>query len=300
MVSFTTGVFPQMFYESTIFRTIFRPLRYITMPKAMLKRNFSSLLRTVRLLYLLDYLRFHYFRIKKHAVNKQFLKEHPAIVMPPDYLIYESFQLDYRKYYTDSIETAHWLADCWKSHAQRYNANILDWGCGPARIIRHLPSILGGTSVYYGTDYNKKTIAWCQKNIAGVNFSCNELAPPLDFNEQFFHLVYGISIFTHLSEPLHRQWIDELNRVLVPGGILLITTQGKAFRSKLSPAETAAFDRGNLVVRGKVKEGHRTFSAFQPEAYMRQLLTGFEIIEFQEGDSIRRPQQDVWLVRKVC
>ena len=34
----------------------------------------------------------------------------PNVELSPDYLIYESYQINYQKYYTESIKTAKWLA----------------------------------------------------------------------------------------------------------------------------------------------------------------------------------------------
>ena len=264
----------------------------------MVKNSISAFLRSIRLLYWSDYLVFFINKIRFHKKNRQFVKKNPAVVLPPDYLIYESFQLDYKKYYTDSIETAEWLTRLFRKHSDLYNVNILDWGCGPARIIRHLPALIGNSSVFFGTDYNGHTIDWCRKNIPGITFSVNNIAPPLDYNDQLFHIIYGISIFTHLSEPMHQKWIKELHRVLVPGGVLVFTTQGNAFCSKLTSSELSDFTKGSLVVRGKVKEGHRTYSAFQPVTYMHDLLKDFVILEHVEGESEVRPQQDIWIVKK--
>lgn len=266
----------------------------------MIKTGISSLLRTFRLLHLSDFLRYKIQKIKNSKKNNQFLRQNPGIILPPDYLIYESFQLDYEKYYTDSIATTEWLTGLFRKHISAYALNLLDWGCGPARIIRHMPAILGNTCFYYGTDYNPRTIDWCKRTIKGVHFSKNELHPPLDYNDAFFHIIYGISIFTHLSAPMHQAWSQELQRVLSPGGILLLTTQGNAFRMKLTEEERKSFDAHQLVVRGKVKEGHRIFSAFQPEPLMRQLFESLILVEHQPGQvTDGRPQQDVWIFKKV-
>lgn len=268
------------------------------LPVIVMKKFLSRILRKLRLIYIMDYGVYYYQKMKNFRQNKSFIKKHPGVSMPPDYLIYESFQLDYQKYYTDSLETARWLSGLFSEHSPVYNINILDWGCGPARIVRHLPGLMGNNNVFFGTDYNAATIRWCRDHIPGVTFTLNGLEPPLDFSDGFFHIVYGISIFTHLSGPMHEQWIRELHRVLTPGGILLLTTQGAAFRQKLQSSELSGFDAGHLVVRGQVKEGHRTFSAFQPEIYFRRLCKEFEVVDFQPGSGTERPQQDVWILKK--
>src|SRR5690606_21036025 len=113
----------------------------------------------------------------------------------------------------------------------------------------------------YGTDYNRKSIEWCSDNLKGINFNNNKLEADLPWAKNYFDIVYGLSIFTHLSETLHFDWFKELMRVLKPEGIFLFTTQGNNFTIKLTEQELKLFRKGELVIRGKVTEGHRTYSA---------------------------------------
>ena len=115
-----------------------------------------------------------------------------------------------------------------------------------------------------------------------------------------FDVIYGISIFTHLSEQLHYDWTAELLRILKPGGILFLTTQGNAFKPKLSEEEIGHFNKNRLVIRGKVKEGHRTYSAFQPPAFMTKLFANATVLEHIERpiESGRSLPQDIWIVTK--
>jgi ubiquinone/menaquinone biosynthesis C-methylase UbiE len=259
----------------------------------------SNALRHTRLIYSFDHLRFHFERSKNRSKNKEFLKENPGIALPPDYLMYESFQLDYRQYFTESRNTAQWLYALFLKHGLKEPARVLDWGCGPARIIRHLPALMSENSRFFGTDYNLESVAWCQNNIPGIEFSRNTLKPPLAYDKDSFDAIYGISIFTHLSEEMHMAWSEELQRVLNPGGLLLLTSQGESFKTKLLDTEIRDFEQGKLVVRGKVREGHRTFSAFHPPAYFKGLFQDMEVMEHlvRKGDK-GKPQQDVWIFRK--
>jgi ubiquinone/menaquinone biosynthesis C-methylase UbiE len=124
----------------------------------MKKGKISNLLRGLGLIYIADWVRYCVQKFKNRNINKVFKSKHPTVKLPPDYLIYESFQLSYQKYYTESIETAKWLSGHLKKHIDLKDKKILDWGCGPGRIIRHLPNVIGNGCTYFGTDYNKKSI----------------------------------------------------------------------------------------------------------------------------------------------
>ncbi len=139
----------------------------------MKKGQISNLLRGLGLIYFTDWVRYYIQKFKNRKINKEFKLKNPDVKLPPDYLIYESFQMNYQKYYTDSIETANWLKDHFKKHIDLKGKRILDWGCGPGRIIRHLPDVIGNSCEYFGTDYNKKSIDWCSKNLSGIKFNNN-------------------------------------------------------------------------------------------------------------------------------
>ena len=260
----------------------------------------SNLLRQLGILFYTDKIRFYIHYLKTYKERSQFKKENPDVALPSPYLMYESFQLNYKQYYLGSKDSALWLINHFKKHIDLKNVNILDWGCGPARIIRHFPELLDKSCSIYGTDYNSKTIAWNKKAIPGVNFNLNDTLPPLPYVNDSFDIVYGISIFTHLSEDLHYKWFNELVRISKNGGILFLTLQGSAFKAKLTPEEQIIFDSARLLVKGNTKVGHRTFSAFQPVEFVRTLVGTHHILEHIAGDVINeKPQQDIWIIRVI-
>lgn len=265
------------------------------------KSDISAMLRKAGLLSLSDVAVFYIQKLKNRAANERFRKEHPDVALPPDYLMYESFQLNYHKYFVESIESAKWIADLFAKHTLLQNKKVLDWGCGPGRVIRHMPAVFGHNCEFYGTDYNKDSIEWCRKNLPGIVFNHNSLEAKLPYGDNYFDCVYGISIFTHLSEAMHLAWAKELLRVLKPGGIMLQTMQGDNFISKLTKAEWEVYKLGQIVVRGNVKEGHRMYSAFHPAAFVRQLFVGAEVLEHivRSPENNRALPQDVWIVRKI-
>jgi predicted SAM-dependent methyltransferase len=121
----------------------------------------------------------------------------------------------------------------------------------------------------------------------------------LEYESDFFDVIYATSVFTHLSEEMHFAWIEELLRILKKQGIILITTHGDNCKSKLTSKEKKSFEEGKLVIRGNVNEGHRTFAAYQPAQFMRKLFSDFEILDHvtRESEGNYFPQ-DVWIAKK--
>lgn len=266
--------------------------------KSGLKIKVSRLLRKLGVLLISDKLRFMHLHLKKLRERRHFIAQNPDISIPPAYLIYESFDLNYDSYYFASRKTASWLLDHFRKYIDLSNINILDWGCGPARIVRHLPDLLDPSCGIYATDYNPGSIEWNRKHIKGVNFNLNAISPPLPYVNDSFNVIYGISIFTHLPEELHFSWFHELIRISKNNGILFLTLHGKSFKIKLTDDENKKFDSGALIIRGNTKAGHRTFTSFHPPDFVHRLVEGHQVVEHIEGEVINnKPQQDIWIIR---
>jgi len=103
-------------------------------------------------------------------------------------------------------------------------ARVLDFGCGPGRVITALQP-RHPNAVFHGSDIDPEAIAWDQANLAhAAAFAVNGHAPPLPYSDAEFDFIYSISIFTHLPEDHQFAWLADLRRVLKPGGLLLTTT----------------------------------------------------------------------------
>jgi SAM-dependent methyltransferase len=103
---------------------------------------------------------------------------------------------------------------------------VLDWGCGCGRVSRYfLP--LPGVSVA-GVDVDPENVAWCRANLPGGAWDVVPLRPPTDLPTAGFDLAFGVSVFTHLGEPEQFAWLEELRRVVRPGGLALMTFHGEA------------------------------------------------------------------------
>ncbi len=277
-------------------------------PAKRLRFAAIRVIRRAGLLAAADYGRFQLRRWQTAAANRDFLDRHPEFVPPPEDLAFDAYNhVDWHRYHEGGRLHAAFFARIVREALPDTLLSVLEWGCGPGRIIRHLPAQLGGRlAELVGTDYNPRTIAWCRSALAPIRFEGNALLPPLPFPDRRFNVTYNFSVFTHLSEAVQLAWAAELHRVLQPGGILICTTQGRGYWHLLaSDAERARFDRGEVVVQAGYKEGAKWYFAVHPEPYVRQrLLKDFAVVEripTLESDGLPADlcPQDVWLARKA-
>jgi SAM-dependent methyltransferase len=112
-------------------------------------------------------------------------------------------------------------------------SSILDWGCGCGRFSRYFESEPNATLT--GVDVDAGSAAWCAEHLRFGAFSAVPLRPPTPLVSGSFDLLVGISIFTHLGEEDHLAWLDELARIVRPGGIVAVTVHGDATLCRLDP-----------------------------------------------------------------
>lgn len=263
-----------------------------------IKQNIVFSLRKTGLLERADYAKFLFSFIRYFPDNIRFLTENKGVALPPDFILYESFgRLSYRSYYFNGKESAQYIAALLEKHKHLEKLKILEWGCGPARLLRHLPELLAnGENEFWGSDYNKKTIEWCQDNVSGISFDSNMLEPPLKYGSNSFDILYCISVFTHLSIQKQKMWLDECLRVLKTEGIFLLTVHGDSCIDGLLPHELACYKTEGYVVRECVTEGKRTYVSYNNPIFMRnELLYGLDILDHITGDT---GTQDIWIIRK--
>jgi ubiquinone/menaquinone biosynthesis C-methylase UbiE len=98
---------------------------------------------------------------------------------------------------------------------------VLDFGCAEGRVLRFFPP--HPESELWGVDINAERIAWAQQHLPPpFRFATTTTAPHLPFEDNYFDLVYAVSVFTHISE-LGDAWFLEVLRVLRPGGHAYLT-----------------------------------------------------------------------------
>jgi SAM-dependent methyltransferase len=120
--------------------------------------------------------------------------------------------------------------------------SILDFGCGYGRILR-----------FFKAAFPEATLAACDILRDAVDFCAEAFgATPVYAEDEpgetklprEYDLIWVGSLFTHLSAPQWGSLLDRFEAALVPGGLLLFTTQGRFIRDQLADkAWRDAYDR---------------------------------------------------------
>jgi SAM-dependent methyltransferase len=168
-------------------------------------------------------------------------------------------------------------------------ARILDFGCGPGRIMRHLGPLADGSELH-GVDVDGDAIAWCSEQIPFAQFVTGPHEPPLPYADGAFDLVFNHSVFTHIDEARQDLWLAELRRILAPGGIALLTVhstrqcnftlanleeRGAAYRERLARDGIVFIDNDAFVGSTHPEWYHSTFHA---PWYVHQHWTSFFVL----------------------
>jgi 2-polyprenyl-3-methyl-5-hydroxy-6-metoxy-1,4-benzoquinol methylase len=107
-------------------------------------------------------------------------------------------------------------------------SRVLDFGCGWGRYTRFfLKDVLADN--LYGADVDPAMIEVCRSSFSYGHFDTVQPFPPTTYQNDTFDLIIAYSVFSHLSPEAADAWIHEFSRILAPGGMLLVTTQGRSF-----------------------------------------------------------------------
>jgi len=269
--------------------------------KEKTKQKLSRVARRAGMLPALDYVKFLFDRIRTRRSNREFFRNRPGFCVPPAGLLYEAAgHSDSKQYYVTGIAHAELVSRIAGEYVTRPEPRVCEWGCGPGRVVRHLPALLAeGTKEIVGVDFNPRSIEWCRENIGGVRFECNGLHPPLPFQDGFFDFMYAISVFTHLDEQGWTEWTEELSRVTRKDGVVFFTTHGKHNLSKLLPDERKRFLSGRPVFRTRAAKGKKWYVAYHPASYVRENLPAeLEPVFHEERTTVFGLKQEIWIVQK--
>lgn len=129
-----------------------------------------------------------------------------------------------------------WVAAFVREAGLRPDERVLDLGCGVGRTAVALTRFMGAQGSYEGIDIVRPSIEWCRDHVtprfprfrfthadvynrhynAAGRTQASEFRLPYPDDE--FDFVFLTSIFTHLVPRDARRYLEEIHRVLKPGG----------------------------------------------------------------------------------
>lgn len=265
--------------------------------KKVIKRCFKA----IHGLALLDRINFAVDFLRNYQPNKKFKEENPNFSLPPAYFLYETYKLNFQMYNDSGREAAMEILEWVRSYLPPDPA-ILEWGCGVARITRHISPLISPAGKVFGCDINPKMICWDAAHIFNATFDIIDYVPPCKYRSSFFDFVYGISVFTHIESSLQEDWLREIARILKPGGIFLFTTHGSKFFSRLDRAERKVLQRQGSFTLPYSQKGHRMMSTYSTFEHFKCLTEKyFRLLEYHSGEENAQKVggQDLWIVQKA-
>jgi SAM-dependent methyltransferase len=190
---------------------------------------------------------------------------------------------------------------------------LLDFGCGWGRFTRLFVHDVEEAGLI-AVDPWGEALQMSRQHMPYAAFIQSELEPPLMFRNNFFDVVFANSVFSHLSESNALAWIQEIQRILRPGGLLIATTHPKFFlivvqelKNSIRKAESDWHDflkkadidieqallnleQGQFVHIVTGQNNGLYGDSCVPEAYIRNVWGEFlELVEFTD-DQTKFPQ----------
>ncbi|QNE33169.1 class I SAM-dependent methyltransferase [Sphingomonas sp. NBWT7] len=138
---------------------------------------------------------------------------------------------------------------------------IFDFGCGCGRTLRHLRPSLSDRQQLFAADVDAEAIDWVSANIPDVIAHIISEERPIPLADSSIDLVVNHSVFTHLPENLQFYWLDQLYRIMRPGGIAVLTVHGRKVWKD--------FQR-NMVNAGRIDDLLRITPKFERQGFYYQ------------------------------
>ncbi len=117
--------------------------------------------------------------------------------------------------------------------APRRGTALLDWQCGDGRVTRHFLDHWPGADIW-GIDSDAEAIAFCKRRFGAGAFVHGSFTPSTPLATEYFDAVYSVKTMPFLRKEELRPWMEELARLLKPGGLALLAFSGECAAAYLS------------------------------------------------------------------
>jgi SAM-dependent methyltransferase len=167
---------------------------------------------------------------------------------------------------------------------------ILDFGCGVGRVLQYFAR---EPVELFACDVDASAVSYLQSEYPAVRCAVNDYEPPLPYADGKFDAVYSVSIWTHLPPDQQIPWLLEIQRVLKPGGLALLTTIGPYGYRRGTHLWAVTFNYEDLLRDGLCYSAYKTqdpgtgpsygAAYHTPDYVRREWGKHFDVLEVQEG-----------------
>jgi SAM-dependent methyltransferase len=192
--------------------------------------------------------------------------------------------------------------------------SALDFGCSSGRVARVLAAAYPEIQ-WRGCDPNELAITWTSENLPGIEFFVSDDAPPLPLADGSLDLAFAISIWSHFAPELGLRWLEEMHRLLHPGGHLVLTTHGLTSVAHYALLDLRTPEQSQEIARALYRQGWWYAPEFgeegdwgvvnpdwgtaflSPEWMLTHLCPRWRVLEFVPGRN--QENQDVYVLQRV-
>lgn len=169
-----------------------------------------------------------YLFLNFNKIDNKFIEFVPR--MPPDEMQRNWTGFTGKAALLEALRFFELISDYAVNYGERINetTKILDFGCGWGRITRYFLRDASHENLH-GADCFKESLDVAKAQNKWVNFSLTAPMPPTGYASSTFDIIYLFSVFSHLSEDIHLMILEDLHRILRPGGLLVATTRPRKF-----------------------------------------------------------------------
>jgi SAM-dependent methyltransferase len=201
-----------------------------------------------------------------------------AAAVPPRRLRARTGAPGIREFVDGGREAARELAGALESAGRSVEevSSVLDFGSGSGRVLPHIAR-LASTARCTGSDVDPSAIEWARGHHPEYRWAVGRFDPPLPFAGESFDLVYSISVFSHLDELRQDRWLSEIERVLAPGGLALLSVHGaQAFEQFRTRRVRTGWCPKSAFERRPLGEGEFVFVPYRRSFWIEAELPGIE------------------------
>jgi len=182
--------------------------------------------------------------------------------------------------------------------------SVLDFGCGPGYLMKYLFDSC--RSKIYGLDFFRESIEQVKKEFSDRSQFAGAVCVgslPSEFKSGSMDLVFSIEVIEHLSDRQLEETLQEIHRLLMPGGMVVITTPN---RENLEASKTMCPECGcvfhrwqhirtwdDLILKHLIEKSGfctivcRPVEAYKPRTYRRLLKAVYRL--FSRSSSVSSP-----------